>query len=435
MSRFISHAQNFEDVLLWRALKHLQPGWYVDIGAQDPVVDSVSLAFYERGWRGVHVEPVPDYAKALREQREGDHVVEAAVGTSIGMVELHAFANTGLSTLDEVIAHRHQSNGYLARTIRVPSVTLDEILGKASGDIHWLKIDVEGAEHDVISSWRNDELRPWLVVVESTMPLDTVASHHAWEPKLLSKGYRFALFDGLNRFYVSPDHPELLDAFQSAANVFDDFALSGDASAPFCEQVNRRVHELRKELDKSVDEAANRVAYLEKTVREQRSDFDQQLSKLSTARRTIEIELLTQTRVAAAADAQAKALRLELDAVYASASWRMTSVVRGVRRALSAGSLRAPVIGIARPMLTRAMRYALARPGVKRHVMSVLSRHPSLLVRLQRFAVRAGMAADMGAFEASRGRQLHAHIAHGMSSLKAGRILQDLQRVTREKQD
>ena len=49
----ISYAQNFEDVMLWRALKHVERGFYIDIGAQDPVVDSVSLAFYEQGWRGV----------------------------------------------------------------------------------------------------------------------------------------------------------------------------------------------------------------------------------------------------------------------------------------------------------------------------------------------------------------------------------------------
>ena len=53
---FISYAQNFEDVMLWRALKHINNGFYIDIGANDPVVDSVSLAFYENGWRGVHVE-------------------------------------------------------------------------------------------------------------------------------------------------------------------------------------------------------------------------------------------------------------------------------------------------------------------------------------------------------------------------------------------
>ena len=65
----VSFAQNFEDVLLWRALGDVEQGRYLDIGAQDPVADSVSLAFYNAGWRGVHVEPTPAYAELLRKAR------------------------------------------------------------------------------------------------------------------------------------------------------------------------------------------------------------------------------------------------------------------------------------------------------------------------------------------------------------------------------
>ncbi|BCG81534.1 FkbM family methyltransferase [Mesorhizobium sp. 113-3-3] len=69
-----SYAQNFEDVILWRALEHVERGFYIDIGAQDPVVDSVSLAFYERGWRGIHVEPSANYAEKLRAARPDEEV-------------------------------------------------------------------------------------------------------------------------------------------------------------------------------------------------------------------------------------------------------------------------------------------------------------------------------------------------------------------------
>ena len=56
-SRFVSYAQNFEDVILWRALHDVTPGFYIDIGANSPTIDSVTKAFYERGWRGINVEP------------------------------------------------------------------------------------------------------------------------------------------------------------------------------------------------------------------------------------------------------------------------------------------------------------------------------------------------------------------------------------------
>jgi hypothetical protein len=44
---FVSYAQNFEDVVLWPALKHVQNDFYIDIGAQHPVVNFISKAFYE----------------------------------------------------------------------------------------------------------------------------------------------------------------------------------------------------------------------------------------------------------------------------------------------------------------------------------------------------------------------------------------------------
>jgi hypothetical protein len=33
---FISYAQNYEDVMLWRALRDVEKGFYVDVGAADP---------------------------------------------------------------------------------------------------------------------------------------------------------------------------------------------------------------------------------------------------------------------------------------------------------------------------------------------------------------------------------------------------------------
>ena len=59
--RFISYAQNNEDVLLWRALGHVRDGFYIDVGANDPVEHSVTKAFYDAGWRGISIEPLPAF--------------------------------------------------------------------------------------------------------------------------------------------------------------------------------------------------------------------------------------------------------------------------------------------------------------------------------------------------------------------------------------
>ena len=46
----ISYSQNFEDVIVSRALGNISIGYYIDIGAHHPVIDSVSKTFYDKGW-------------------------------------------------------------------------------------------------------------------------------------------------------------------------------------------------------------------------------------------------------------------------------------------------------------------------------------------------------------------------------------------------
>jgi FkbM family methyltransferase len=235
---FISYAQNFEDVMLWRALKNIDQGFYIDVGAQDPVVDSVSLAFYERGWRGVHIEPTQQYSTKLREARPDEIGEQVAIGSSEGLLAFYELNDTGLSTADPEIAKRHQDAGYSAVQTAVQVMSLDAILDRyAHKPVHWLKLDVEGLERSVLESWRTSACRPWILVIESTKPTTQEQSHADWESLVVEKGYSFAYFDGLNRFYVHRDHHELLVSFSAPPNIFDGFVLSGSASQSFYQLV------------------------------------------------------------------------------------------------------------------------------------------------------------------------------------------------------
>lgn len=231
---FISYAQNFEDVILWRALKHVKNGFYIDVGAQHPIVDSVSLSFYENGWRGVHIEPTYQYSELLRAERPDETVYKVAIGNRSEPLKLYQFHDTGLSTADEEIAQRHIKSGFNYTEALVPVLSLDALLQQVGvREIHWLKIDVEGLEKEVLDSWMDSSFLPWIVVVESTKPLTQEESYDIWELQLKNKGYSFAYFDGLNRFYLSPQHLELADAFKLPPNIFDEFVFSGTASHTF----------------------------------------------------------------------------------------------------------------------------------------------------------------------------------------------------------
>lgn len=249
----ISYAQNFEDVMLWRSLGNIPNGFYIDIGAQDPIVDSVSKAFYENGWCGINIEPTPNYANLLRQERPNDVVIQAAVSDKSGAMVFYEIPQTGISTGDPSIADEHKKRGFKVIEISVPCITLSQIFLRAGDrEINWLKIDVEGFERRVLSSWGRSKVRPWVVVVESTLPLSQTESHKSWEHLLLKRGYQFVYFDGLNRFYVSEHHQELAGAFKSGPNVFDEFQLNGTASSSFCGKLNDKILNLGIEKNRVI---------------------------------------------------------------------------------------------------------------------------------------------------------------------------------------
>lgn len=294
----ISYAQNFEDVMLWRALCNVANGLYIDIGAQDPVIDSVSKAFYDKGWRGIHVEATPTYAEKLRLDRPDELVIQAAVNDATGSIVLHEIPGGGLSTGDLDIAHAHIERGFNVQAVTVPCITLEEVFARASSkEIHWLKIDVEGMEHQVLRSWGSSEVLPWIVVVESTLPLTTIESHAVWEHCLLERGYRHVYFDGLNRYYLSPNHQDLTTAFRSAPNVFDDFSLAGNASAPFCLQVNENHRRAEDTLREKISQSRQEQVLAKEASTKSLAEAQSQLRDSRKTIQTIESKLLHQNAV------------------------------------------------------------------------------------------------------------------------------------------
>jgi FkbM family methyltransferase len=219
----LSYAQRFEDLYLMRCFGGQAEGFYVDIGSGHPVYDNVSFAFYLKGWRGITVEPNPWLAQLSRAVRPRDRHVEALVGAARGEATLHLVREYhGLSTMIEGHARAAlRAFGKASDAITVPLTTLADICaGQAPASFEFLKIDVEGAEKDVLVGGDFRRYRPKVVVAEALEPSTLKPAWRKWDAILTRQGYRHAWFDTLNRYYRAEEAGELAAAFADAPRSF-----------------------------------------------------------------------------------------------------------------------------------------------------------------------------------------------------------------------
>ena len=382
----ISYAQNFEDVILWRAFKHISHGCYIDVGAQHPIVDSVSKAFYEHGWRGISIEPVPAWATLLRQDRPDETVLEVAIGDHNGTLKFNIIPETGLSTaLDSYAQRHHFERGYAYETICVPCLTLDDALrGLVSGkEVHWLKIDVEGMERAVLSGWNPKTVHPWVIVVEATIPNSQVPDFAEWETFIVAGGYSFVYFDGLNRFYLSGEHSELKAAFLNPPNVFDRVELSGLSSAGWCNRVNRMRAEAEERADIAQTKAleAEERADIAKTKAleaEERADIAQ--TKALEAEERADI---AQTK-ALEAEERADIAQNDLITLVNSRSWRITAPLREAN--VKSRIIKHYIKERLKAVIKRSASFVSKRPRLKPFVLALLAPFPGVKARLRRAA-------------------------------------------------
>ena len=230
----ISYSQNFEDVVLNRVFHNVKNGFYIDVGAWDPNSDSVTKHFYDNGWHGVNIEPVKRFYDKFLEQRPRDLNLNCVVSDKIGEVNFKEYGDSGLSTYNEQFLPELVINmGFKKSEYTVRSTTLASITQSLQvSEIHFLKIDVEGAEKDVLKGMDWIKLRPKVILLEAIKPKITkddqisfTPTWNEWEYILTDNGYVFSLFDGLNRFYYRNEEPELQQYLIAPANITDGFTL------------------------------------------------------------------------------------------------------------------------------------------------------------------------------------------------------------------
>jgi FkbM family methyltransferase len=211
----LSYAQNLEDYHLDLLFFDQPDGTYVDVGAGHPVADNVSFWFYLKGWRGLVVEPQPALAAIYEHVRPRDRVAQCLAGSIEGEADFYIVEKLhGFSSVVREHAAASGAFGAQFATVRVAVRRLVSLCEEAQLErIDFLKIDVEGSEADVLAGMDFARFRPRVVVVEAVAPGSMADAWAAWEPQLIDRHYRFAFFDGLNRFYVAEEEAALAGRF------------------------------------------------------------------------------------------------------------------------------------------------------------------------------------------------------------------------------
>lgn len=307
-STFVSYSQNGEDVVLWRALRGVSQGRYIDVGANHPSHDSVSMSFYRHGWSGITVEPDPEFAQLQRDERPRDIQFEVAItAKDEDRRTFHVVDGTGLSTLYDDIAQGHGRSGYATHNVDVLTRTLDSILEEVHWngvDIHFMSVDTEGSEREVLESIDLRTWRPWILVIEATSPNSTESTRQEWEELVVGADYRFCLFDGLSCFYVAEERREL---------------LAQPLSYPACvlDSYTTKEHLELLERAESIPELVDQVVrWRTEAVTRWSAAIASQMEREKTA---VELDQLRR---------EVHALRRQCEDIWRSSSWRLTKPLR-----------------------------------------------------------------------------------------------------------
>jgi FkbM family methyltransferase len=173
-------------------------GFFVEVGAYDPVALSQTWELEQHGWDGLLIEPVPEHATNLRRERRA-RVFEVACGRP----EHHG------RTMPIYLAGGRSSlklHHGPPRDVRV--VALDFVLAEAGAQrIDFLSVDVEGAELDVLSGLTFERYRPGLILLEDFA--ERLDKHDF----MRARGYKRVRRTGNNSWYIPQDVPFRVSLF------------------------------------------------------------------------------------------------------------------------------------------------------------------------------------------------------------------------------
>jgi FkbM family methyltransferase len=259
----ITYAQNREDIILDFFFRDVPKGFYIDVGAGHPDEDSVTKLFYDKGWRGINVEPIRRMYSLLQKNRPRDINLNIGLSDKKGKLNFREYGNYGQSTFNEDMKKEHRNSlkstdKYEDYEVQVD--TLANILSQHKVEaVHFLKIDVEGLEYEVLKGNDWHKYRPEVLCIEANHIIKN------WRPLLKNHAYKRVFNDGLNDYYVSEDSSRARDFSYVGALLSDVRPIDYRVAAV----VNKEISLLNSKIDDFIfkdSDQSLKIDYLEHEV-------------------------------------------------------------------------------------------------------------------------------------------------------------------------
>ncbi len=142
-------------------------GYYVDVGAYHPLKYSNTYSFYEKGWRGICVDPVPGRTHLFKKYRPRDIFLNHGVSESEKTLMYYMAEEPAYNTFSEEI---YENNvGIFKQKKEVSTKPLRKILNQnlpKGCTIDFLSVDAEGFDLEVLQSNDWQRYRPRIVLLE-----------------------------------------------------------------------------------------------------------------------------------------------------------------------------------------------------------------------------------------------------------------------------
>ena len=171
----LSFAQSGEDLIanfIFYYL-HIPKITYLDVGAHEPVAINNTYFFYQRGYRGVLVEPNVEMCKKLRAVRPQDTTLEAGIGvTAARAADYYVMTESAWNTFSKEEAEhmtRATKGGIkVERVIQMPLLEINDVMAKHFGGAPtFLSIDAEGLHLAILKTIDFKRFRPAVICVET----------------------------------------------------------------------------------------------------------------------------------------------------------------------------------------------------------------------------------------------------------------------------